>query len=54
MLVRFFKTLKNGTLNLVMKIGEHVNQGLKDALKKKIALGQMAFCWRNRISEEKN
>ena len=34
MLVRFFKTLKNGTLNLVMKIGEHVNQGLKDALKK--------------------
>ena len=38
MLVRFFKTSKNGTSNScrVMKIGEHVNQGLKDALQKKI------------------
>ena len=38
MLVRFFKTLKKGTYNLcrVMKIGEHVYQGLKDALQKKI------------------
>ena len=38
-----------------MKIGEHVNQGLKDNLqKKRLALGQMAFRWRNRIFEEKN
>ena len=38
MLVRFFKTFKNGTYNLcrVIKIGEQVNQGLKDALQKKI------------------
>ena len=38
MLVRFFKTFKNGTYNLcrVIKIGEQVNQGLKDALHKKI------------------
>ena len=33
-----------------MKIGEHVNQGLKE----KLALGQMVFRWRNRIFEEKN
>ena len=56
MLVRFFKTFKNGTYNLcrVIKIGKQVNQGLKDALQKKIGLGQMAFRWRNRIFEEKN
>ena len=36
-----------------MKIGEHVNQGLKDASQKKLGLGQMAFRWRNRIFEEK-
>ena len=38
MVVRFFKTFKNGTYNLcrVIKIDEQVNQGLKDALQKKI------------------
>ena len=37
MLVWFLKTFKNGTYNLcrVLKIGEQVNQGLKDALQKK-------------------
>ena len=37
-----------------MKIGEYVNQGLKDILQKKISLDQMAFRCRNRIFEEKN
>ena len=37
-----------------MKISELVNQGLKDMLQKKIALGQMAFCLHNHIQEEKN
>ena len=33
-----------------MKIGENVNQVLKDTLQKKVlALGQMAFRWLNRI-----
>ena len=55
MLVRFFKTFKNSTYNSckVIKIGEQVDQGLKDALQKKSGLGQMAFRWRNRIFEEK-